>query len=331
MIDYKKIKKILICRLSSLGDILLTTPLVDSIKKQNQKIDIDFILKENYSDVIKFNPNIRKVILYHPDKVSELRNEIITENYDLIIDLQNNLRTNLLFAFNGIKKTHIKKSRLKKLLLVHLKINRFESNFSIPQLYADTADITLSTSARLSFYSMSSKVLRDEKRNSIIGFCPGAKHFTKKWSEDQFAELGLMLNKSGFQIYLFGGKLEKNLCKRLSEKIPNAVDFSTENDLIKTAETMQLCDLVVSNDSALMHLASAINIPIVAIFGSSVKEFGFTPFNVDYKIIENSNLQCRPCSHIGRSNCLEKHFKCMLEIKPQHVYKEISRMLKIDG
>lgn len=328
MIDYKKLNKILICRLSSLGDILLVTPVIDEIKKQNPQVQIDFMIKEKFVESIYYNPNIENIIKYQDYSFTKLRKKISSENYDLILDFQNNLRTQLIFSLIRTRKKSIRKPTLKKLLLVKFKINLLQENFSIPNLYATTAEVKLSNESRLSFYDESGRLTRNDEKKNIIGFCPGARHFTKIWPESYFADLGKLLNQSGLKVYLFGGKMEREICRRLQSQIPNSIDYSTENDLYQTARQMKSCDLIVTNDSALMHLASAINIPIVAIFGSSVKNFGFTPFNVKNIIVENSDLKCRPCSHIGRKVCPQKHFKCMLNIKPNSVFDEVLRILK---
>lgn len=327
MLRISTLNKILICRLSSLGDILLVSPVIDAIKRKNSTLKIDFLVKQKFVDSIKFNPNIQNIIEYDSFDYIDLRKKIISEGYDLILDLQNNLRTKLLFIFIGIKKSSVNKPTFKKQLLVKLKINYFDKNFNIPSLYAEAAKLILSNQDRLSFYNNLGRVYRNSEAKNVIGFCPGAKHFTKIWPEEYFAELGNYLNKIGYKIFLFGGSLEKKVCERLQAKILNSIDYSNDNKLFSTADAMRNCELIITNDSALMHLAAAINIPIVAIFGSSVKEFGFSPFNVEHRIVENKELNCRPCSHIGRASCPQKHFKCMLDVKPKKVFNEIKWML----
>lgn len=324
MIKLGEAKKILIIRLSSLGDILLTTPLVSEIKSNYPQIMIDFLMKPQFADVYKFNPHINNLIFYESSK--SLRNLISKNNYDLIIDLQRNLRTKLLLSFLRIRVVKIRKPLLKKFLLVKFKKNYFKEIIPIPELYADSLNIKLSVDRSLELFDENGKI-ENISRGNIIGFCPGSKHFTKTWPKEYFIELGNMLSLRGFEIYLLGGATEKDTCKILSKSIKNAYDLSNKNDLLKTAGLMRNCKLVVTNDSALMHVASAIKIPIVAIFGSSVKEFGFAPFNVKHEIMENKNLRCRPCSHVGRDACPKKHFKCMKEIKPEMVYDKINSLI----
>lgn len=326
MINLNKARKILIVRLSSLGDILLTTPLISEIKLNYPQVEIDFLLKPHYADVYKFNSHVSHLMLYEKSNLKSLKKLIKENHYDAVVDLQNNLRTKLLLCFLSVPKLKFKKPSLKKFLLVKFKKNYFKEIVPIPQMYANTLNLKLSKEQSLELFNKDGKV-ENSSQNNVIGFCPGSKHFTKTWLEEYFVELGNILTEKGYKIYLFGGSIEKDKCKLLSERIKNSSDFSNENDLLTTAELMKKCKLIVSNDSALMHLASAIKIPIVAIFGSSVKEFGFEPFNVKHEIMEVKNLDCRPCSHVGRNICPKGHFKCMIEIKPEMVFEKIISMI----
>ncbi len=103
--------------------------------------------------------------------------------------------------------------------------------------------------------------------------------------------------------------------------------MQNENELFKIASGMKKCKLIITNDTGLMHVAAAMNVPVISIFGSSVKEFGFVPYNVKSKILENNSINCRPCSHIGKSECPKKHFKCMKEINAKYVFDQIKSFI----
>lgn len=164
--------------------------------------------------------------------------------------------------------------------------------------------------------------------NNTIGFCPGSRHFTKQWPVDYFIELGKLLAGTGYKIVLFGGKDDRDLCKQISSSIPKALDLSNDNLLLQTATDMKSCKSIICNDSGLMHLACAVNVPVILIMGSTVKEFGFKPYLNRNLIFENNLLSCRPCSHIGRKNCPKKHFKCMLELNPNHMIDKMKKFLQ---
>ena len=108
-----------------------------------------------------------------------------------------------------------------------------------------------------------------------------------------------------------GGASDKNICQEILEKTNNFPnDFSGEISILKTAEILSSCDLLVTNDTGVMHIAAARQVPIIAIFGSTTTDFGFAPYRIKHKIIE-FDLNCRPCTHIGRSECPLKHFNFM--------------------
>lgn len=324
-LDLSKLGKILIIRLSSLGDILLTTPLIRSIKNQFPKIDIDFILREEYSDILKLNPYLNRIIKFTRDeeKNTGLLNLINNDNYDLIIDLQNNLRSKKIVSKFNAQSLIFSKSNWKKFLLVNFKINKLKDEPQIPIRYSQTIPDLKLDKKGLDLFTTHSVDNRIIGKTNLIGFCPGARHFTKRWPKEYFIELGNKLTQAGYLIVLFGGKIDKELCADISTMIPDSVDLSNFDDILQTAADMKLCKVIVCNDSGLMHTASATETKVITIFGSSVKEFGFTPYNCDNLILENNSLTCRPCSHIGKSRCPKKHFDCMKAIKPSFVFEKV--------
>lgn len=321
------VKKLLIIRLSSLGDILLTTPLVRSIKEQNPGISVDFLLREEYSEVFSYNPHISSLLFYN-GSLEEVSSLIKARNYDLILDLQNNFRS--FQITRGLKVPVLKfgKKHINKFLLVRFKINKLKDAGPIPLRYAETVPGLELDKKGLEVFSATNSAEVQLKGNTI-GFCPGSRHFTKMWPEEYFIELGCKLSSKGYKILLFGGKSDKDICNRLSESIPGARNLCNDNRLLLTAELMKECSCIVCNDSGLMHLACAVNVPVVTIFGSSVKEFGFIPYTrAKSLILENNLLSCRPCSHIGREECPLKHFRCMREIVPELVLEKIEDLIK---
>ena len=326
MIDYNSLNRILIIRLSSLGDILLATPLVRSLKKKHPHILIDFLLREEYSDIYKYNPYINKLFAYKRD--NETPEEIMSIKYDLILDLQNNIRS------AGIRKkikservTIFNKRTLDKLLLVKFKINRLKDAKQIPVRYAEALNNFELDDEGLELFIENKTPTISKHKNRYIGFAPGSRHFTKMWPEDYYITIGKKLNEAGYSIILFGGKDDRELCKRMSNEIPGSMDLSNDDDLLMTAVNMKECLALVCSDSGLMHTACAVKIPVLAFYGSTVREFGFTPFRNKNLILENNTLSCRPCSHIGRESCPKKHFKCMLEITPELAFNRLKDLI----
>ncbi|PID61122.1 MAG: hypothetical protein CR986_03190 [Ignavibacteriae bacterium] len=325
--NLKNINKILIIRLSSLGDILLTTPVIRSLKKILPNASIDFLVRKEFKDVVKHNIYLNNLfILERNYKNSKLKNKINNEKYDLIIDLQNNIRTNRLIS-KAHKIVKYKKSHVKKFFLVKFKLNNFKEIKSIPELYAQAVPNFKLDNEGLELFLPKNITAKIKYEDNVIGFCPGSKHKTKMWLKEYFIELGKMLAAKGYKIALFGGKDDKEICKSISDRIVNSIDLSNDNNLYDLAVNMKNCRTVICNDSGLMHTALSVKTPIIAIFGSTVKEFGFFPYKGKSLILENNSLNCRPCSHIGLSECPKTHFKCMKEIKPNYVFNETLKFI----
>lgn len=322
--------KVLIIRFSSLGDVILTTPLIRSLKKKYPSANIDFLVREEYKDLLTYNPYLRNIFQFERN-VDNLETiyKLQDEKYDLVIDLQNNFRSKKISKWLRAYKVEFKRNDLSKFLLVKFKINLMKNLGTISERYAEVlSDFQLDDEGLDLFIpeEIQPKIKREE---NIIGFCPGSRHFTKQYPKDYFIQLGEQLNNVGYKIALFGGKDDRELCNEISNKIKNAIDLSTDNDILQIARDMQECKAIVCNDSGLMHIASAVKVPLIAIFGSSVKEFGFAPYKAKSIIVENESLKCRPCSHIGRESCPKKHFKCMLEIKPEIVFQNLKNFIEV--
>lgn len=323
-------KKILIIRLSSLGDILLSTPLIRTIKKKCPHVKIDFLVKGQYKDILLNNPYLENIILYRQEKkgLISLFNELKKRNYDPIIDLQNNRRSSYLTSKLNAEILKFNKRDFDKFLLVNFKINLMKNVDTIPQRYANSVELKLDDEGLDLFTSNKSSNLFEENIK-YIGFAPGSRHFTKMWLKEYYIELGNLLNNAGFKIALLGGKDDKNICSEISSKITDSINLCNEDDILQTAADMKKCLAIVCNDSGLMHTACAVKIPVLTFFGSTVREFGFTPYKNENIILENAGLSCRPCTHIGKSYCPKGHFKCMKEIKPDLAFENLKKLINI--
>jgi lipopolysaccharide heptosyltransferase II len=325
LLQLDKVNKLLIVRLSSLGDILLTTPLIRTIKQKYPSIKIDFVLREEYKDLLRLNPHIRNILYYNneKEKLISLKDKICNNNYDSIIDLQNNLKSWLLLKCYGSSVIGFKKNNINKFLLVHFRLNKLKDAKPIPVRYASTLE-------NFELDDKGLELITDKSANDLlngidklIGICPGSKHFTKMWPEDYFINLGKLLEENNYKVVLFGGKDDQLVCERIASNLSLAINLCSNNDILQTAADMKNCKTIYCNDSGLMHTATAVNVPVIAFFGSTVKEFGFTPYNSTNLILENNSLSCRPCTHIGRDICPKKHFKCMKEITPQMAFENL--------
>jgi len=335
-----KASKILVIRFSSLGDVILTTPLLKILKQNYPGARIDYCTKAACSEVLQFNPNVDRLIPIDDNLdfngLKNLKRLIRDNSYDLIIDAHNNLRTFYLRRFIGTKTLKFKKYSLRKFLLVNFKINLMKNLPPIIERYIGTVSPLLRGVDLPDFKSVKGRgvlpeIYTDDSSKQkvdnlfkelnvpaalkLICIIPSAKHFTKIYPPEYYAEI---INKSENCSFLLAGKGtdKKNIDIIKSKTGSNVYDLCDKLSVLQLAEVMKKCSLVISGDTGPMHIAEALNIPLNMIAGSSVKEFGFYPQSQNSTVIENNGLACRPCSHIGRSECPLTHFKCMRELKP---------------
>jgi len=328
--NLEKVKKILIIRLSSLGDILLTTPLLRSLKRIHPNISIDFMLREEYEDILIHNPNVNKLYKYAESKLEKqvLFNSIIAHNYELVIDLQNNFRSRELTRILKCPVFKLKKRHIDKFLFVYFKINKLQDAPPIPVRYANAFNKFELDNNGLDFRTDNQPNEQLQTGEKFVGLCPGARHYTKRWPKGYYAELGKLLESNKYKVVMLGGKDDKDLCNRIAKELSNPINLCNENNATQTAADMMMCKVVYCNDSGLMHLATAVNVPAIAFFGSTVREFGFFPYKSKSLVMERDRLECRPCTHIGKKSCPQKHFSCMLEITPEDAFNSLNLVLE---
>ncbi len=342
------IKRILIIRLSSLGDVVLTTEFLRLLKKHFPQANIDFIVRKEYADILKYSPHLTKLYLLDTSKglsgLIELRKELQKANYNVVFDLHNNLRSRLI-RFRIASKIHVvRKNCIKRFLLVHFKWNLYKKILSVPEKYFNIAyqyslqhdDLGLELHIHSSVFENLQKKLRHSCNECFtIAFCPSSKHKTKQWPAERFIDLGEILVKQyNVTILILGDVKDRELCKMIASCINDrlhkvkAYSYAGELTILESAALMSSCSVVVTNDSGLMHIAAALKKKIVAIFGSTVKEFGFYPYKTDFIIVEKKELDCRPCTHIGKQKCPRKHFLCMELITVEEVRNAFDKLLK---
>jgi len=331
--------QILLIRLSSIGDILLTFPLIQALHRDYPGIIIDFIVGNDYEDVLKpIRPLLRNVIIYDKYKSqSETRRirKLIRENYyPLIIDLHNNLRSRRLTILQPGKVNRFKKYRFRRFFYVKWRWNVFNV-LPVWKRYLQTVPLNFQDCRfqPLNFRPETDiinqlkseiQVLNTWKKCILI--YPGARHFTKRWPLEYYSKfITMILEKTNHTIILSGSKDESVYIQPLTKLDQDRVfDTSGKYSLYENIVLVSLSDLIISNDSAPMHMAALLGKPQIAIFGNTVRRFGFYPENPNAVIMEDNTLSCRPCSHIGFDKCPKKHFGCMRNITPQKVFETIN-------
>lgn len=346
------ISKILIIRFSSIGDIILASPLIRSIRATYPEAQIDFLVRINFTELVKYNPHLTNIIEFDSSQnfngLKKLAHRIKEEKYDAVIDIHNSLRSRYIrFKSGASQKFIINKRTIARFLLINFKWNVYHNFLPNAQKYLDTASpLSVKDDGKgLEIYIQDSiqthsasklNGLQLKNYKVIIGAAPSAKHSTKKWLAERYVELfARIINEHNAFIMLFGGKEDQSETEKIVQTVnektarKSTVNFAGEFSLIETAAALDYCNAVITNDTGLMHLAAARQRKVVAIFGPTVKEFGFFPFRTENIVVERNNLNCRPCTHIGSEECPKKHFKCMKDITTDDVYNAVLNILNI--
>ncbi len=315
----------LLIRLSSLGDVILTAPLVHALREKYPGARIDFVVRSEYCEAVQLIPGITQIHTLDRAKKRQkmrlLHEELRAIGYDYVLDLQNNLRSRFLRQRLGAEVTVIRKRTLRRWLLVRFKINLLKGQPDVIGRYFETARSVgvIDTGAAPSLNVGSG----DESFHSNpIALVPGSRHWNKRWPAMHFVELATALIARGHSIEIYGSPEEAELCQSIALQLParSVRNFAGELSMKESAEKIARCSAAVTNDSGFMHLASAVGIPTYSIFGATVTDFGFAPRAESSHIIENEALHCRPCTAIGGESCPETHFKCMIAVRPNDVF-----------
>jgi heptosyltransferase-2 len=334
---------ILIIRLSSIGDILLTTPFIRQVRQKFPQAKIHFIIKRQYQDLIRFNSHINRIHVYEKDSDNKQMKNIIAElrgiNFEYIFDLHNNLRSKYLCSvITSENKFRINKSKLQQIALVLFKMNLYKKIKPIPERYLDAgkpAGVIDDGRGLEIFWDNETEqvvyeVFRDKQialDRGNIAIAPGAGYYTKRWPVEYFKQLIEKIRKKyDHNLLVLGGEKETDFGEFLGDK-ENVYNLTGQLTLLETAVLLSKTQLIVCNDTGLMHLATAVGTPVVAIFGSSVEELGFFPYRGENVVIQNTGLSCRPCSHVGKQKCPLGHFRCMKEIEAGMVFSAVENYI----
>ena len=327
--------KILLIRFSSIGDIVLTTPIIRALKKQLDA-EIHFLIKEGFHQVLDANPYIHKLWKFDSSKgLRSLAKELKNEHFDHVIDLHHNLRTLTLTQLMGKNASRFKKLNIEKWLMVHFKWN-WLPEVHIVDRYAGAASslgIELDGNGLDFFISNENHVNSNDwtvEKFAIMAI--GAAHATKKIPLSQVLPL---LNGLDHQVILVGGPSDIDLAEQIIEGSGNHVQSAVGKlNIQQTASLVAQSEYVMSPDTGVMHIAAALKKPLIVFWGNTIQEFGMYPYygaqKIPYKSIEVEGLACRPCSKIGYEECPKKHFMCMKAWDPQKVAKEIQHFMKVE-
>lgn len=320
-------QKILIIRFSSIGDIVLTTPVVRCLKRQLPDVEVHYATKKQYADLLGANPYIDKLHLFEEKKLPALVEALEAEKFDLIIDLHNNLRSFLIRSNLGIEFRAFNKLNIRKWLWVKWKIDRLPPVHIVDRYLATVAHLEVVNDGQgLDHFipadqHVTADQLPDPFREGYIAFVIGAMHNTKKMPVAKAIDL---CNRLQRPVVLIGGAEDAAAGAAIAEGSINAVynacgKFSIHQSASLIAGSLR----VYAHDTGMMHIAAALKKEVYSIWGSTIPEFGMYPYfgtanlsqqRFEGKILEVTGLPCRPCSKIGFTECPKGHFRCMHDI-----------------
>ncbi len=318
--------KILIIRFSSIGDIVLTTPVIRVLKTQLDSAQIHYATKKQFAPIFQENPYIDKMH-YLQDSLLDFVKELRKENFDCIIDLHNNLRTRIIKLLLGVRSHSFNKLNFEKWLMVNLKINKLPP-VHIVDRYLDTAKSLgiKNDSLGLDYFIPEKDVIPPEwlpasHRSGYVVYAIGGQHATKKLPLNRMIELCARIKRP---IILLGGKEDvdtgeaiklffekKSLTEPEQTIIYNACGKCNLN---QSASIVKNAVYVFSHDTGVMHIAAAFKREVISIWGNTIPDFGMYPYRTKYSLLENTHIGCRPCSKIGYAKCPKGHFNCMNKI-----------------
>jgi ADP-heptose:LPS heptosyltransferase len=330
----REYRKILIIRFSSIGDIVWTSPVVRCIKQQVPEAELHFCTKRQYGSMVEANTYIDK-IHYLDDSLGTLVKELKKEQFDFIVDLHRNIRTAIVKLRLGIPSKAYDKLRIKRFLYTNFQINFMPNGHVVDRYFEAATPLGISNDGQGLDYFIPEKDhvemdwLPESHRKEYVAFVIGATGWTKILPFKKMVELCDKINKP---IVLVGGKEDFEAGDKL-EKFFNADAGSQEVrdgleklgkktvifngcgkfNLSQSASLVQQAQVVFGHDTGLTHIAAAFKKVIFSIWGGTVPN-NFYPYGTKFFLLENSKLNCRPCSKSGRSSCPKGHFKCMQDI-----------------
>jgi ADP-heptose:LPS heptosyltransferase len=321
-------QKILIIRLSSIGDIVLTSPIVRALRRCYPAAELHFLTKKAFVSLVQYDPRLAKVHAFEGD-LNQTIAALKLERFDWVVDLHRNIRSRLIKLRLGIRAVTYSKDRWPILLYTKLGFGKLPVVHTVERyaralkplgcaLDEEGLEFFLPAEAR----EMAGQIAAHNFVKPPIAVVLGGNYATKRWPKEYFVEL---LNGLDEPVMLLGGKSELDdaqwIADRLTGFVFNAV---AQYDLLLSAALMERSQFVLTHDTGLMHIATALGCKIFSIWGNTVPELGFSPYKAKLSvIIENKSIDCRPCTKLGYDQCPKGHFKCMRELLPAQVHHSL--------
>lgn len=323
--------KFLIIRFSSIGDIVLTTPVIRCLKLQVENAEVHFLTKKSFVTVVSDNKYIDKIHTIEKS-TNEVIEDLKNENFDYIIDLHHNLRSFLVKRKLKVLSFSFDKLNFQKWLIVTFHINKLPK-LHIVDRYFETVrlfDVNNDKKGLDFFISNSNNIdiqtLPEAFCGGYVAFVIGAKHNTKRLPKEKIV---LIISKTDLPTLLIGGKEDFDDGEYIVQQTQTVcLNTCGKYNLQQSASLVNQSRVVVTHDTGLMHIAAAFKKKIVSIWGNTIPEFGMYPYqsHTNSVMFETSGLKCRPCSKIGYKKCPKKHFKCMNDLNEERIVSKVKML-----
>lgn len=317
-------KKILIIQTAFIGDVILATPLIEKLHFFYPDSQIDFLLRKGNEGLLRDHPKLNNVLIWDKgeskyNSLSKLSRKVRREKYDLLVNLQRFASSGLITTASkakikvGFSKNPLSFSFTHKVPhVIDQKTHEVDRNISLISQFTD------STFQRPVLYPTAEDKAKVKKymAKPFVCLAPSSVWFTKQFPEEKWVEL-INTIKPTHNIYLLGAPGDIDICARIQQESEheNVQILAGELNFLQSAALMKGAKMNYVNDSAPMHMASAVNAPVTAIYCSTVPEFGFGPLSDDSRIVQvQEELPCRPCGLHGKKACPKGHFKCAYDI-----------------
>ena len=336
--------RILIIRFGSLGDLVLLTALVEGIALSFPGCEIHLATKRRYAGLFSDNPLVNRIHELEdgagPAQLLRLRRTLSDARFDVIVDAHNVIRSNLLYwSLRAERKVRLGKDHIRKISLISAGRDLYGDPRPMKDRYLEligalgapvpdvpTRLVPAPRARRKAEELLGESALAGRR---IVAIAPGARWETKRWPAGNFSELAGALAAEGYGLLIVGGDSDRGYC-RSARAAENCVDACGRLSLMETAAALERAEVLITNDSAPLHMAEAVGTPVVALFGPTVRQFGYFPL-LGRSIAMERDLECRPCSRNGSRPCRLESRDCLDTIKPSEVLRSVHLVLESAG
>lgn len=328
--------RVLVVRFSSIGDVLLTTPLLRALRRRHPEAAVIYVTKRAMAPLVADNPHLSQVVALEPDEpVRHLAARLRPLGATHGLDLHGSLRSRALRLLVGCRWAGYHKRKLARTLLISTKLDRYGDHLPVAERYFEAArridvrpdggglEFHLAAAARERVARWLAEQGGGLAAARIAALAPGAAHATKRWPVMHWSALGERLTAAGYRLVVVGGPDDRGVAQQIGAP---AVSTAGEFSLQETGALLARATVLVSGDTGVMHMATGVGTPVVALFGPTVEQFGFFPYHARATVLQR-DLTCRPCSAMGTAKCPLGHHRCLVDVAPAEVAAAVERLV----